>query len=90
MTANNNIPGNPTPNLEAMDELASHLNQLDRKLEAILWKTLETHYRGLPPEAMAHWNRQRQKSLADGEAFPAPRDFAGCDWTPTRRPTWPA
>ncbi len=61
-----------TPNVEAMDELASQLFAIDRKLEAVMWKSLEAHYRKLPPETMNHWNLERQQLVASGDQFPRP------------------
>ncbi|MCA9137024.1 MAG: VCBS repeat-containing protein [Planctomycetales bacterium] len=70
LTENNSISASKTPNVEAIDELSAQLFALDRKLEAVLWKSLEAYYRGLPPAAMEHWNGERQKLVAAGAGFP--------------------
>ena len=70
VTENNKIPEPITPNVEAMDQLASYLNSIDRKLEAIMWKSLESHYRNLPPEARMPWLLERQKQIVQGTGFP--------------------
>ncbi|WP_167547019.1 FG-GAP-like repeat-containing protein [Stieleria maiorica] len=70
LTANNSISGAQSPNVDAIDELASQLFAIDRKLEAVAWKSLEAYYRGLPAEAMRYWNTQRQNLVASGGGFP--------------------
>ena len=70
LLSNNAISDSATPNVEAMEELAARLNAIDRRLEAVMWKSLESHYRNLPSEAMQHWNRERQKLVASGDGFP--------------------
>lgn len=70
LTQNNAISASATPNVEAIDELSAQLFAIDRKLEAVLWKSLEAYYRRLPAEAMKHWNAERQKLVSAGAGFP--------------------
>ncbi|MCO8122300.1 FG-GAP-like repeat-containing protein [Stieleria sp. TO1_6] len=70
LLANNRISAAASPDVDAMQDLAAHLVALDRKLEAILWKSLETHYRSLPADAMEKWNLERKKLVAAGQGFP--------------------
>jgi tetratricopeptide (TPR) repeat protein len=70
LLASNGISDSETPNVAAMDELASQLNAIGRKLEAVLWKSLESHYRQHPQEILNHWNRERQQLVASDSGFP--------------------
>ncbi|QDV41564.1 tetratricopeptide repeat protein [Stieleria neptunia] len=70
LTANNSISNAQTPNVDAIDELASQLFAIDRKLEAVAWKSLEAYYRSLPAEVMEHWNTQRQQLVSADDGFP--------------------
>jgi tetratricopeptide (TPR) repeat protein len=78
LLANNEISDSQTPNVEAMDEIASQLSGLGRNLEAVLWKSLEAYHQKLPRDALEHWNRERQKLVATGTDFPN-RDKRICD-----------
>ena len=78
LLANNDISDSQTPNVEAMDEIASQLSGLGRNLEAVLWKSLEAYHRELPRDALEHWNRERQKLVAAGTDFPK-RNKRICD-----------
>ena len=70
LLANNEISDSDTPNVEAMDEIASQLSGLDRRLEAVLWKMLEAYHRNLGAATLNHWNNERQKLVAAGTSFP--------------------
>lgn len=70
LQANNRVSDSDAPNVDAIAELANLLFAIDRKLEAVMWKSLESHYRQLPPQAMNHWNAQRQQLVASDEGFP--------------------
>jgi tetratricopeptide (TPR) repeat protein len=71
LLANNDISNSSTPNVVAMDEMASQLSGLGRNLEAVLWKSLEAYHRKLPVDALEHWNRERLKLVEAGNAFPS-------------------
>ena len=58
------------PNIKGIEDLASRLNAIDRRLEAVVWKSLEAYYRNAPSEALKHWNSERQKMVADKSGFP--------------------
>lgn len=70
LTANNAVSDSSGPNVEAMDELAAQLFAIGRRLEAVLWKSVESHYRGLPRQTMGQWNLQRQQLVANKQGFP--------------------
>ena len=70
LIANNSISDASTPDVESMEEMASKLNSIDRRLEAVIWNSLATYYRQLPQEAMAHWNQERKRLVAAQEGFP--------------------
>ncbi|MGI9470917.1 MAG: FG-GAP-like repeat-containing protein [Rubripirellula sp.] len=70
LLASNAISDSATPKVESMEELAAQLNAIDRRLEAVVWKSLESYYRKLPQQAMAHWNQQRQQLVDSGADFP--------------------
>jgi len=70
LLANNEISSSESPNVEAMDEIASQLSGLDRMLEAVLWKSLEAYHRNLPADTFDHWNAERQKLVQTGKSFP--------------------
>ena len=73
LLANNDISDSQTPNVEAMDEIASQLSGLGRNLEAVLWKSLEAYHQKLPRDALEHWNRERQKIGCGRNRFPQTR-----------------
>ena len=66
----NEISDATVPNVKAIEELASRLNAIDRRLEAVVWKSIEAFYRKSPPEALKHWNSERQKMVAEKSGFP--------------------
>lgn len=66
----NEISDASVPNVKAIEELASRLNAIDRRLEAVVWKSIEAFYRKSPPEALKHWNSERQKMVAEKSGFP--------------------
>jgi len=66
----NEISDASEPNVKAIEELASRLNAIDRRLEAVVWKSIEAFYRKSPPEALKHWNSERQKMVAEKSGFP--------------------
>lgn len=70
LNANNAISDAQVPNVEAMAEIAAQLNSIDRKLEAVLWKSVESYYRQVPPDTMNQWNLQRQHLVASGTGYP--------------------
>ena len=72
LLANNEISASNTPNVEAMDEIASQLSGLDRALEAVLWKSLETYHRTQAPETLDHWNVERRKAGKGGKELSRP------------------
>lgn len=71
LRVNNRIAGAPTPDPDAVAELAARLNKLNRPLEAVMWKSIEVLHRGLPKTEMVKLNTQRQELVAAGKAFPS-------------------
>ncbi len=70
LLANNAISESAEVNVEAMDEIASQLTGLDRNLEAVLWKMLESYHRGLGTEVLSGWNQQREQLVQNNQCFP--------------------
>ena len=70
LNVNNSVSQGSTPNVETLEELAAQLFAIDRKLEAVMWKSVESIYRGLPAESLQHWNAQREQLVASGEILP--------------------
>ncbi|WP_436716512.1 FG-GAP-like repeat-containing protein [Roseiconus lacunae] len=70
LTINNAVSETETPNIDAIEELASQLFAIDRKLEAVLWKSIEAYYRQGTSDAMNHWNQQRQQLVQAGTGTP--------------------
>ena len=68
--SNNDVSAEETPDSIAMEKLADQLMTLGRELEGVMWKSLATHYRGLPAEALQPWNQRRQELVAAGTSFP--------------------
>ncbi|MDB4749275.1 FG-GAP-like repeat-containing protein [Rubripirellula sp.] len=66
----NEISDSAVPDVKVIEELAARLNAIDRRLEAVVWKSIEAYYRKSPPEALKHWNIERQKMVAAESGFP--------------------
>ncbi len=66
----NEVSDSDVPNVKVIEELAARLNEIDRQLEAVVWKSIEAYYRKLPPEALKHWNTERQKMVSANSGFP--------------------
>ena len=66
----NEISDASQPDVNVIGELASRLNAIDRGLEAVVWKSIEAFYRKSPPDALKHWNAERQRMVAEGTGFP--------------------
>ena len=71
LLANNAISSSETPNVTAMDEVASQLAGLGRNVEAVLWKMLESFHRGQDKNVIDGWNQQRQQLVLDNQCFPS-------------------
>lgn len=74
----NEVSDSNVPNVKAIEELAARLNAMDRRLEAVVWKSMEAYYRKLPPDALKHWNTERQKMVSADSGFPG-RSARLCD-----------
>ena len=72
LNVNNSVSQSPTPNVEAIEELAAQLFAIDRKLEAVMWKSVESIYRGLPAQSLQQWNSQREQLVSAGAILPSP------------------
>ena len=70
LLANNAISDGETPDVQAMDEVASQLSGLGRNIEAVLWKMMESFHRGQNAEIINGWNQQRQQLVANNQCFP--------------------
>ncbi len=71
LLANNAISASNNPNVDAMNELASQLSGVGRKLEAVLWKMLESYHRGADQEILNHWNQQLRQLVESKDGFPS-------------------
>lgn len=71
LTINNQVSASSPPSVDAIDELAAQLFAIDRKLEAVLWKSIESYYRQMSSDAMAHWNEQRRQLVKTGTEMPS-------------------
>lgn len=71
LRSNNRISGTDQESLQAMAELAEQLFVLDRKLEAVMWKSIEGTYTGITPEQRQMLNAQRQQLVATETGFPS-------------------
>lgn len=69
--ANNRVAASSPPQPEAIAELVSLLEPLGRRLEALLWRSIQSHYEGLTPAEMQEMNRERQMLVAKGGGFPS-------------------
>ncbi len=67
--ANNRVAQKNPPSSEAISELVSLLNELNRPLEALLWQALENHYRGAPPATRTALNQKMKQLVASGNVF---------------------
>ncbi|MCM2369982.1 FG-GAP-like repeat-containing protein [Aporhodopirellula aestuarii] len=70
MKFNNQIAGSDDPNVDAMGELSASLSKLGRRLEAVLWKTIESGYRGVDASEIKRLNGERRQLVASGIGFP--------------------
>lgn len=66
----NELSDSASPDPVLIEELAARLNALDRRLEAVIWKSIEAYYRQAPKEAFSHWNAERQSMVSAGKGFP--------------------
>lgn len=74
MKFNNQIAQSNEPNVDAIAALAATLFKLDRRLEAVLWKILESGYRGLATSEIKRLSVERRRIVATGEAFPSEQE----------------
>lgn len=70
--ANNRVSQSYPPDPDAIAELAERLQGLDRPLEALLWRSLEGHYRGTLESILPQLIAERGQLVAANQAFPAP------------------
>ncbi|MEM8668786.1 MAG: FG-GAP-like repeat-containing protein [Planctomycetota bacterium] len=70
LLANNEIVDSSSPNVTAMDEIASQLSGLGRNIEAVLWKSVEAYHRQATRDVFEHWNNQRMAVIENGTDFP--------------------
>ncbi|NND99759.1 MAG: tetratricopeptide repeat protein [Pirellulaceae bacterium] len=69
--ANNRVADSQPPNVDEIANLANLLFELDRKLEAVMWKSIESLHRGLPKQQIAGLNEQRKHLIASNSGFPS-------------------
>ncbi|WP_436716513.1 FG-GAP-like repeat-containing protein [Roseiconus lacunae] len=67
---NNQVADSATPELQIVLQLADTMDQLDRKLEALLWRSIAGFHRGISQDAMNEFQQSMQKIVASGEGFP--------------------
>ncbi|WP_372895938.1 ASPIC/UnbV domain-containing protein [Stieleria sp.] len=67
--ANNQVAMQRPPDPTSVESLANALDDLDRPLEAILWRAIVAHGAG-DQQRLAELNEQRESLLADGKPFP--------------------
>lgn len=70
LRANNRIAATHPPEPDAIAELVSILGELDRPLEAVLWKAIEQHFRGAPKSEQIALKTEQQQLVASGQMFP--------------------
>ena len=68
---NNRIPDEPNRGVDLIADLATKLYNLDRKMEATLWKVMEGKYRGVNQQAFQQLNEQRKLLLQGDSGFPS-------------------
>lgn len=69
--ANNRVTESDRPDPDRIAELADLLKALDRTLESLLWKSLESHYRGTLEATLPTLNADRQRLVQSGQGFPS-------------------
>ncbi len=67
---NNRISSTPSPDPELLSDLASRLDVVGFKLQAVLWKSIEASARGLSMETHQRLNAQHQALVKSNSAFP--------------------
>ena len=67
---NNAIAEAESPNVDGIAKLVEMLLSIDRQLEAVMWKSMEAHYRKAPIELQKQLNAQRQQLVSARQAFP--------------------
>ncbi|MEL6106982.1 MAG: FG-GAP-like repeat-containing protein [Planctomycetota bacterium] len=72
LNINNSVSEGDRPNVDAIEELAAQLFAIDRRLEAVMWKSVESIYRGQPPQTLQQWNAQREQLVSAGAILPSP------------------
>ena len=68
--ANNQVSGTQTPDPDDVASLVVLLEELHRPLEALMWKSIEGHFRGAQRSEYEEWNRIRQRLVGDQRGFP--------------------
>ncbi|MDE0863171.1 MAG: FG-GAP-like repeat-containing protein [Rubripirellula sp.] len=70
--ANNAVAATKVPNPVAVETLASELDQLDRPLEALMWRVVKTQTQQGAAEAISALGQQYQQLLRSQQPFPDP------------------
>lgn len=70
-TQNNRVADAPSPNIESFNQLADMLDDLDRPLEAVLWRSIGGYYQGLPKAAMSELNSRLGEIVRGGQGLPS-------------------
>ena len=68
---NNRIAATRSPDLAAISDLADQLSDLDRPLEALLWRAIKQHYDNAPNSERLELNQQREQLVVSGQMFPS-------------------
>ncbi|MDG2220215.1 MAG: FG-GAP-like repeat-containing protein [Rubripirellula sp.] len=74
LRANNLIAVKQAPDLTAIEQLEARLNDLDRPLEALLWKAVQQYYAEAPLAEKQQVSQQRQLLVANGSPFPSTKE----------------
>ncbi len=87
LRVNNRVSAAELPDPDLIGDLALRLHELDFKLQAILWKSIEAAVRGLPIEVQQELNVDRERLLKSNDAFPNQEErLCGMDLKKYSRP----
>ncbi|WP_419189919.1 FG-GAP-like repeat-containing protein [Stieleria marina] len=82
LRVNNIVAATKIPDPDSIAELASALEVIDRRLEAVLWRALEQHYRNSPASERTKLGNLQRQLVSDGQMFASPASrWCGLDLT---------
>lgn len=81
LKANNRVSATANTDPNDIAALAVALEELHRPLESLVWKSLESHYRGMAEEEGGRLNAMRIALVKSGQGFPS-RSQRLCDFDP--------